>query len=81
MAAMRAKETARADRLFDNPFAKLLAGEEAFAFLAEKLQEQDRAYVAIRTRFFDDFLINVATQVNQIVILSSGMDTRAYRLS
>lgn len=80
MAAMRARETARADRLFDDPFAEQLAGEEAFAFLAEKLQEQDRAYVAVRTRFFDDFLVDVATEVNQIVILASGMDTRAYRL-
>ena len=80
MAAMRAKETARADRLFDDPFAKLLAGEEAVAFVAEKLQKQDRAYVAVRTRFFDDFLVDVATKVNQIVILASGMDTRAYRL-
>lgn len=80
MAAIRAKETARADRLFNDSFAEQLAGEEAFTFLAEKLQEQDRAYVAVRTRFFDDFLVDVATKVNQIVILASGMDTRAYRL-
>jgi methyltransferase (TIGR00027 family) len=80
MAAMRAKETARPDRLFNDFFAAQLAGEEAFAFLEQKLKGNDRHYVAVRTRFFDDFLQDVASIANQIVILASGMDTRAYRL-
>lgn len=80
MAAMRAKETTRPDRLFNDSFAEQLAGEEAFTFLEKKLKGEDRAYVAVRTRFFDDFLFHSRTQVNQIVILASGMDTRAYRL-
>ncbi|NJO96535.1 MAG: SAM-dependent methyltransferase [Pleurocapsa sp. CRU_1_2] len=80
MAAMRAKETARADRLFNDAFASKLAGEEAFTVLEQKLKEEDQSYVAVRTRFFDDFLLDVCTEVNQIVILASGMDTRAYRL-
>lgn len=81
MAAMRAKETARPDRLFNDFFAAQLAGEEAFAFLEQKLKGEDRAYVAVRTRFFDDFLLDISSQANQIVILASGMDTRAYRLA
>lgn len=80
MAAMRAKETEKTDRLFNDPFAHCLAGKEAFTFLDQKLKEQDRAYVAIRTRFFDDFLLTQSEKANQIVILASGMDTRAYRL-
>ncbi len=37
--------------------------------------------ITVRTRFFDDFFIE-ATQagVRQVVILASGLDTRAYRL-
>lgn len=80
-AAMRSQETARCDRLFNDPFATQLAGTDAFAFLAQrKIQpEQDgRPYVVVRTRFFDDFLL--AKQLPQVVILASGMDTRAYRL-
>lgn len=81
MAAMRAKETARPDRLFNDSYAAQLAGEEAFAVLEEKLKGDDRAYIAVRTRFFDDFLLQANTKANQIVILASGMDTRAYRLA
>ncbi|MDJ0718682.1 MAG: SAM-dependent methyltransferase [Prochloraceae cyanobacterium] len=80
MAAIRAKETERADRLFVDPFAAKLAGEEAFTVLEKQLTPQDLAYVAVRTCFFDDFLLDVCDRANQIVILASGMDTRAYRL-
>ncbi|MFM2312616.1 MAG: hypothetical protein RLZZ04_1892 [Cyanobacteriota bacterium] len=80
MAAIRALETKRPDRLFDDPFAGNLAGEEAFTFLKQQLKANDLAYVAVRTRFFDDFLLNTCEEANQIVILASGMDTRAYRL-
>jgi methyltransferase (TIGR00027 family) len=37
--------------------------------------------IAVRTRFFDDFLLSAATAgLRQAVILASGLDTRAYRL-
>lgn len=42
MAAMRAKETQRPDRLFKDSFAKLLAGEEALTFIEQNLKEQTR---------------------------------------
>ena len=38
--------------------------------------------IAVRTRFFDDFFTNAARDgVRQAVILASGLDTRAYRMS
>lgn len=80
-AAMRSLETARSDRIFNDPFATQLAGTDAFAFLAQRKiqpEEEGRPYVVVRTRFFDDFLL--AKQLSQVVILASGMDTRAYRL-
>ncbi|WP_424101177.1 SAM-dependent methyltransferase [Moorena producens] len=81
MAAIRAKETTRSDRLFNDPFAAKLAGEEAFAVLEQKLKVEDQAYVVVRTRLFDDFLLSASAKAHQVVILASGMDTRAYRLS
>jgi methyltransferase (TIGR00027 family) len=78
MAAMRARETSREDRLFNDPFAEKLAGEEAFQQVDLQLTPQDQAYVAVRTRFFDDFL--VGSPRRQVVLVASGLDTRAYRL-
>ncbi|MEB3293633.1 MAG: SAM-dependent methyltransferase [Synechococcales bacterium] len=78
MAVMRSRETNRADRLFNDPFAAQLAGEEAFQQVDLKLTSQDQTYIAVRTRFFDDFLAN--SQINQVVLLAAGLDTRAYRL-
>jgi len=78
MAAMRARETSRKDQLFSDPFAAKLAGEEAFQEVDIRLSSQDQSYVAVRTRFFDDFL--TASQMGQVVLLGSGLDTRAYRL-
>jgi len=40
-----------------------------------------RAYIAIRTRFFDDFALSAANSgIRQAVIVAAGMDTRALRL-
>ncbi|MEL7035118.1 MAG: SAM-dependent methyltransferase [Cyanobacteria bacterium J06592_8] len=80
MAAMRAKETKKSDRLFNDPFAAQLAGEEAFGYVEQKLRAEDQAYVTVRTHLFDDFLVSVSAKAHQVVILASGMDTRAYRL-
>lgn len=77
MAAMRARETSREDRLFNDPFAAKLAGEEAFQQVDLQLTSPDQAYVAVRTRFFDDFL--ASSQIGQVVLLASGLDSRAYR--
>lgn len=39
-------------------------------------------YMAIRTRFFDDFLVHVTNEhrIWQVVLLAAGMDARAFRL-
>lgn len=84
MAAVRALETQRPDRLFEDPLAALLAGEEAIARTlptAKEYQEKGTPVVAVRTRFFDDFLMAHTAQKSQVVILGAGMDTRAFRLA
>jgi methyltransferase (TIGR00027 family) len=43
--------------------------------------QQMRNYQAVRTNFFDTYLNNaVADGIRQVVILASGLDSRAYRL-
>ncbi|GAC1589910.1 MAG: SAM-dependent methyltransferase [Acidimicrobiales bacterium] len=82
-AAARARESARPDRLLNDPWAELLAGEEGRAFLGRQDHVLPPTPVfAIRHRFFDDFLLTEAHRgVRQIVLLAAGLDTRAYRLA
>lgn len=86
MAAFRARENSRSERLFDDPFSAKLAGADAFDFLAKrtrKPEEQGKPYIEVRTRFFDDFIrtrLGGSPQISQIVILGAGLDTRGFRL-
>lgn len=80
---MRAAESERPDRLLDDPLAKALAGEQGMRMLGpDRPHLADvGAYIAIRTRFFDDFAMRVASDgTRQVVILAAGMDARAFRL-
>jgi methyltransferase (TIGR00027 family) len=86
MAAARARESERADRLFDDPLATRLAGPEGFAWL-ERMESAAHSdspglYPVIRTRFFDDFLLDACRRlgVRQVVLAAAGLDTRAFRL-
>ncbi|MDJ1182941.1 SAM-dependent methyltransferase [Roseofilum casamattae] len=80
MAAIRDLESQRDDRLFNDPYARQFVTPEAIAFRDRKLQDIDRQYLALRTRFFDDFLRSLSPRIRQIVFLGAGMDARAYRL-
>ncbi len=82
-ASARANESEREDRLFDDPWAAVLAGPEGEAWRAQQAGGAfNTAPMVIRTRYFDDFLQNVVLQhgVRQVVILAAGLDTRAFRL-
>ena len=99
VAASRAGETASADPLIRDPYAKILvagAGTGIWEFVLDgdfgaKLAEEDPEaaaifehmgnYQAVRTHFFDAFFAEAAAAgIGQIVILASGLDSRAYRL-
>ena len=80
MAAIRDLESQRDDRLFNDPYARQFVTAEAIAFRDGKLHPRDLQYVALRTRFLDDFLQSLSAQIRQIVFLGAGMDARAYRL-
>jgi methyltransferase (TIGR00027 family) len=78
IAAARALETARPDRLFNDPWAELLAGESGKA----SLEAADyNPFLPVRTRYFDDRILGAARMGSQIVLLGAGLDTRAFRLT
>ncbi|MFG3053167.1 class I SAM-dependent methyltransferase [Kitasatospora sp. NPDC048239] len=92
-AALRAAETLREDRLYQDPYAAQLVGETGPELLAEIRRATFPAqgvrtvpstpdYNAIRTRFFDDHLRNAVRDgaIGQVVLAPAGMDSRAYRL-
>lgn len=80
-AAVRARESAREDRLFNDPWAASLAGEMGMEWI-ESRKQQNTVTIAIRTRFFDEFLQCKTLQepIRQVVLMASGLDTRAFRL-
>jgi methyltransferase (TIGR00027 family) len=91
VAAARERESLRADRLFNDPFAGALSGDEGREMLAmaESMPRQvgtstatENPYLSIRTRFLDDVVQNaIQTGIRQFAILAAGMDARAFRLA
>nr|MDT0663437.1 SAM-dependent methyltransferase [Micromonospora sp. DSM 115978] len=92
-AALRAAETSRPDRLYDDPYAAQLAGQVGRDLLAEVVRvtfPPDRPselpstpdYNAIRTRYLDDRLRKLVGDqaIGQVVLAPAGVDSRAYRL-
>jgi methyltransferase (TIGR00027 family) len=91
VAAVRAMETTRAKPLFTDPYAAdFLAAAGAGDLIAVDSEDSDAPgqmwssfadYAPIRTRFFDDYLVDAARDVSQVVIVAAGLDTRALRLA
>lgn len=83
IAAVRAGEAGRPDRLLDDPWAAALAGPEGEKWFGARAGSPALADIIIRARFFDDFLRRVTgtSGVRQVTLLAAGLDTRAYRLS
>jgi methyltransferase (TIGR00027 family) len=84
-AAVRAHESERADHLFHDPWAALLAGQADQIWLDRVppgISKASDVGMVIRTKFFDDFLLRATTehQIRQVVIVAAGMDTRSFRL-
>ncbi len=91
MARVRAEESRRPDRLFDDPYAQaFLAAAAPGAFPDERAVAGGLAWLGavfyshglLRTRFFDDYLLTATTAgYRQVVLLAAGPDTRAFRRS
>lgn len=90
VAAIRAAESVRPDRLFDDPFAAgfaRAAGDWRPSTGAPATEEQARSrrrltsWITVRTRFLDEVVLNAcAGKCRQVVILGAGLDSRAFRL-
>jgi methyltransferase (TIGR00027 family) len=64
-------------RVVDGDIAPAYAGDNG----ATELQTETDS-LAVRTRFFDEFFVNAAAAgIGQAVILASGLDARAFRLT
>jgi methyltransferase (TIGR00027 family) len=93
MALIRAEESLRPDRLFDDSYAEafLAAAPDAFTdkdgatadpAVLEAVFSVFRFQGVVRTRFFDDHLMAAcASGCRQVVLLAAGLDTRAFRLA
>jgi methyltransferase (TIGR00027 family) len=96
VARVRALESQRADRLFDDPYAQAFLDAAPGAFPEERAVRERpaahgplaslgaafSAHAVIRTRFYDDFLTAAtAAGSRQVVLLAAGLDTRAFRLA
>jgi methyltransferase (TIGR00027 family) len=92
VAGARAAESARPDRLFDDPYAHWFV-DDASATSPEVARAIEQASadetvrrvrydaVAVRTRFCDDYLLAAARAgCRQVVLLAAGLDARAFRL-
>lgn len=86
VAAARALESERPDRLFNDPYAADFVGGDPHRF--RDASDQSQAvfqglgdYLAIRTHFLDTYLIGVVgPDVRQVVLVAAGLDTRAFRM-
>ncbi|WP_326599123.1 SAM-dependent methyltransferase [Streptomyces sp. NBC_01803] len=96
VALIRARETGRDDRLYEDPFAQAFADVARDAFLAPSAPSGSAdTWATVRrlvdvfyegrtlaTRFFDGCLLDAVTAgCEQVVLLGAGLDTRAFRLA
>jgi methyltransferase (TIGR00027 family) len=86
VAAVRAAESRRPDRLFEDPIAASFVEDAAAAPRPLDVDAPNRRVqalargIVVRTRFFDDLLTRAASECPQVVLLGAGLDVRAYRL-
>jgi|KBSMisStaDraftv2_1062788.scaffolds.fasta_scaffold01059_12 hypothetical protein len=82
LAACMARESARADRMLNDPYASHLAGV-AGARLFEEQTDDGRAFAAVLAVAVADDLVHRAVvdhRLHSVLHLGAGLDTRPYRL-
>ena len=87
VAAVRAAETERPDRLFADSLAAGFVRAAELAHLPPRAGGRTHrrasldAWIIVRTRFLDDLVLDACARgCRQVVILGAGLDARAFRL-
>ena len=82
VAIYRAMETERADALFNDPFARRLAGERGQAIVDAMPSGKSRSWpMVVRTAVMDEIVMRCVQQGAATVLnLAAGLDARPYRL-
>jgi methyltransferase (TIGR00027 family) len=91
VAAIRAAETSRPDRLFDDPYAAGFVQAAAYVRPGATARPTDdevrrrrrlTTWIAIRTRFLDEVATDACRgPCRQVVIVGAGLDARAFRVA
>ena len=83
VALYRAMESERPDALFHDPYARLLAGEQAETILATLPKAKTWAWpMIVRTAVLDELILQAVERkgVDTVLNLAAGLDARPYRL-
>jgi len=83
VATYRAQESERPDALFNDPYARRLAGERGPAIVAALPDGAQTSWpLVVRTRVMDDILLRIVREggVGTVLNLAAGLDARPYRL-
>lgn len=83
IACARAAESVRDAPLFVDELAMAYAERTRAGLLAEFRQRPNPMFdvFAVRTKFFDDYLVAATARCTQVVIAAAGLDSRAFRLA
>src|SRR5439155_20742928 len=84
VAVYRAMETDRPDRIFNDPFARKLAGERGEEIVAAMKRGRQMAWAMIvRTAVFDEIIMEKLKGggVDLVLNLAAGLDARPWRLA
>lgn len=81
-ADMRAGESKRSDRLFDDPYAKVLAGDAASRIAPIRRRLVSDGGVVARTVVLDEVVMMLIERegIEMVLNLGAGLDARPYRL-
>lgn len=83
IAAFRARESERPDAVFSDPLAARLAGERGFAMVDSTPFSDAMAFAMVaRTTGIDRLVLSaVAKNIDTVINLGAGLDTRPYRMA
>lgn len=83
IAAFRARESQRPDAVFSDPLAARLAGERGFEMVdATPFSDAMAFAMVVRTTAIDRLVLSaVAKNVDTVINLGAGLDTRPYRMA